>query len=246
MMPAHVVKIAENTWIEAGIFPSHIGFESAISKDNPTYSRSLVAELSPYYEAGVKATTTFKNFSFQALILNGWQNIRENNTDKAFGTQLQYAPVEKTVLNWSTFYGNEQPRDSASKPRIFNNVYIQFPIAEVSLTAGADIGFQKNPGNSYDSWWGAVFIARMLFLKDFAIAGRAEYFSDPQGIVASTGTINNFQVFSASVNIDYAVRENILARLEGRIFNSKDKIYRSRNSNSASDRFIAASMTITF
>ena len=40
--------------VDAGIFPSHIGFESAISKDNWTLSRSLLAENSPYYETGLK------------------------------------------------------------------------------------------------------------------------------------------------------------------------------------------------
>lgn len=38
-----------NLWIDAGIFGSHIGFESAISKDNWTLTRSLHAENSPYY-----------------------------------------------------------------------------------------------------------------------------------------------------------------------------------------------------
>jgi hypothetical protein len=42
----------QKAWLDAGIFTSHIGFESAISKDNWTLTRSLMAENSPYYEAG--------------------------------------------------------------------------------------------------------------------------------------------------------------------------------------------------
>ena len=45
-----------NLWIDAGIFGSHIGFESAISKDNWTLTRSLLAENSPYYLTGTKLT----------------------------------------------------------------------------------------------------------------------------------------------------------------------------------------------
>jgi hypothetical protein len=33
-----------NLWIDAGVFASHIGFESAISTDNLTMTRSLLAE----------------------------------------------------------------------------------------------------------------------------------------------------------------------------------------------------------
>jgi hypothetical protein len=38
------------------VFFSPVGMESWMSRDNPTYTRSLVADYSPYYSAGVKAT----------------------------------------------------------------------------------------------------------------------------------------------------------------------------------------------
>ena len=50
------VRIARAAWVDAGIFFSHMGMESWISRDNPTYTRSLVAEYSPYYQSGVKFT----------------------------------------------------------------------------------------------------------------------------------------------------------------------------------------------
>lgn len=42
--------------LEAGVYPSHIGFEGFFSKDNWNYTRSWLGELSPYYQTGVKAT----------------------------------------------------------------------------------------------------------------------------------------------------------------------------------------------
>ncbi len=45
-----------NLWLDAGVLPSHIGFESAISMDNMTLSRSLSAENSPYFLTGAKLT----------------------------------------------------------------------------------------------------------------------------------------------------------------------------------------------
>ena len=55
----------QNIWLDAGIMPSHLGFESAISADCWTLTRSLVAESSPYYETGVKLNYTNKSFSFK-------------------------------------------------------------------------------------------------------------------------------------------------------------------------------------
>ena len=43
-------------WADAGIFGSHLGFESAVSSDNWTLTRSLVAESSPFFLSGAKLT----------------------------------------------------------------------------------------------------------------------------------------------------------------------------------------------
>jgi len=42
-------QVAQNLWVDAGIFYSNAGLEGWVSKDNPTYTRSLVADYSPYY-----------------------------------------------------------------------------------------------------------------------------------------------------------------------------------------------------
>src|SRR5688572_22521239 len=46
----------KNIWFDIGILPSHIGFETAISKDCWTLTRSMVADNSPYFESGAKLT----------------------------------------------------------------------------------------------------------------------------------------------------------------------------------------------
>src|SRR4030095_7264251 len=45
-----------NLWLDGGIFASHIGCESAVSKDSWVLTRSILADNSPYYESGVKLT----------------------------------------------------------------------------------------------------------------------------------------------------------------------------------------------
>ena len=100
-------------WLDAGVFSSHIGFESAVGKDNWTLTRSLAAENTPYYETGAKISYTSKNdvWFVSALVLNGWQHIRrvEGNSSPSFGTQVTYKPSAKVTLNWSTFIGNNKP-----------------------------------------------------------------------------------------------------------------------------------------
>jgi len=60
-----------------GIFPSHISFESVVSVDNYTLSRSLSAENSACFLTDAKLTyNPMENFEVRALALNGWQRIQ--------------------------------------------------------------------------------------------------------------------------------------------------------------------------
>lgn len=233
------VKISKksNLWVDAGIMPSHIGFESAIGKDTWNLTRSILAENSPYYESGVKLsyTSTNEKWCLAGLVLNGWQRIQRvpGNQTPAFGTQLTYKPNTNVTLNWSTYVGNEQP-DSTSKWRYFNNFYGQFQLNEkLGLIAGFDFGFEQkaNKSSEYNRWLTPILVARFAATDKFRIAARAEYYQDKNGVIIVTGTPNGFQTFGYSLNFDYAIIDNFLWRVEGRVFDSKDKIFADKNQN---------------
>ncbi len=38
------LKLTDNVWLDAGVMPSHIGFESAVGLDNWTLTRSILAD----------------------------------------------------------------------------------------------------------------------------------------------------------------------------------------------------------
>jgi hypothetical protein len=241
-------RLADNVWVDLGIFPSHIGLEGIVSKDNWTYSRSLLADYSPYYESGVSITATLsEKVTLRGLILNGWQNIAETNDDKAAGTQVQYKPSGSVLFNWSTFVGNEQPDTSASRLRLFNDMYATLTLSERwSLGLVFDFGFQKGAaGGTYDSWHAASLMARCAINESWAIAGRAEYYFDKEGVIVPTGTPGNFQTVAASINVDYAPIPNLLWRAEARVFNSKDPVYPTRSGAAKADGFLVLSAAVS-
>jgi len=51
-------QISRTLWVDGGVFFAHTGFEGWITRDNLAYTRSLIADFSPYYEAGAKLTWT--------------------------------------------------------------------------------------------------------------------------------------------------------------------------------------------
>lgn len=248
------IKISKknNLWIDAGVMPSHIGFESAIGKDNWTLTRSLLAENSPYYEAGVKIGYTTKNEKIYAaaMYLNGWQRIQKvpGNQTPAFGTQLTIKPSSKVTLNWSTYLGNEQP-DSTKQWRYFNNVYGIFQFTDsFGLTAGFDIGTQqKSKGSSrYNTWYTPILIARYSPNDKIRLAARGEYYADKNGVIISTGTPNGFKTFGYSANFDYLPAQNVMFRLEARAFKSKDGIFTKNEMADSQNFFVTTSVAISF
>lgn len=248
------VKVSknQNLWIDAGIMPSHIGFESAIGKDCANVTRSILADNSPYYEAGVKLGYTSKNekWYLAMMYLNGWQRIQriDGNQTPAFGTQVTYKATAKALLNWSTYIGNEQP-DSIRKWRYFNNFYGQFKVSEkVNLTAGFDIGLQQSFANedNYDVWYSPVLIAHYKPTAKMQFAARAEYYQDKNGIIIATGTENGFKTYGFSANFDYLPADNVMFRIEARTLNSKDDIFLKNNDPTNSNLFITTALAISF
>jgi hypothetical protein len=240
-----------NLWIDAGVFASHIGFESAISADNWTMTRSILAENSPYFLSGIKLThNPNEKWEIAGLILNGWQRIQrlKGNSMPSFGTQINYSPNEKVTFNWSTFIGTDDP-DTTRRMRYFNNFYGQFQISDMfGLIAGFDIGAQQRVKSSsvYDHWFSPVLIAQYSLNKTWKTAFRVEYYQDETGVIIPTGTQNGFKTTGFSLNLDYAPTQNILCRLEGRWLNSKDRIFETRTSFTENNFIIATSISIRF
>ncbi|HUM46778.1 MAG TPA: porin [Chitinophagales bacterium] len=242
----------KNLWLDAGILPSHIGFESAIGKDCGTLTRSITAENTPFYESGIKLGYTADNSKWYlaALVMNGWQRIGrvEGNNTPAFGAQITFTPGTKVTLNYSTFIGNDKP-DSLKQVRYYHNFYgVLHPTEKFGITAGFDIGMeQKSKGSSdYNYLLSPVLILRYQLAEKAAIAARGEFYSDNNGIIIYTGTENGFQAQSYSANFDYTPFRNVLWRIEVRALNSKDDIFTKDGESRNTDTFATTSLSITF
>jgi len=240
-----------NIWLDAGIFASHIGFESAISMDNWTLTRSLLAENSPYYLSGAKLTyKPDSQWEFAALACNGWQHIQKisNNSLPSFGTQIKYTPSDKVTLNWSTFLGTDFP-DDLRKMRYFNNFYGQFQINKyLGLIAGFDLGSQQQKANEppFDQWFSPVIIIKYTMTDKWAGAVRAEYYQDKTGIIVPTNTENGFNTSGLSLNLDYSPSNNILCRFEGRWLKSQDQIFQQGDNLTENNFSLVTSIAMKF
>ncbi|GAB3895970.1 porin [Spirosoma agri] len=254
------VKLSKtrDLWLDAGIFTSHIGFESAISKDCWTLTRSLLAENSPYYLSGAKLTYNTSNGKWTLLgsVVNGWQRIAKlpGYTGPAISTQVQYKPSANVVLNWSTFLGSDRP-DSLKQSRFFNNFYaILNPNGTISTILGFDIGSDRKPigsdgqrvGSGRYVWYSPVAIVRYSVSDAVKLAGRVEYYDDKNGVIIATGTANGFKTWGYSLNADYFILPTAVFRIEGKVYSSQDAIFETSTNPSRTNTSLTTSLAISF
>lgn len=228
------LKLNNNLWLDAGVMPSHIGFESAIGIDNWTVTRSILADNSPYFETGLRLSYTSDDGKWYAsgLILNGWQRIQrpDGNTTPSIGHQLTYKPNAKITLNSSSFIGNDQS-DKNKRMRYFHHFYGQYQLNNRwGLITGFDIGAEQETRNSsrYNIWFTPIMIAKYTYSDKLSLTARAEYYQDRDEVIVTTDTPNGFSTFSYSANLDYRLSKNFSIRAELRKFHSKDMIFREK------------------
>jgi hypothetical protein len=221
-------RFFKKNWVDAGVFPSYIGFESNIGSENLTSSRSILAENSPYYLCGIRVVNPISNkVALSEYVLSGWQRIApiSGNSIPSFGWQLQYQISNSSLLNWSTFVGSDYP-DSNRRMRYFNNFYWQTEIGKIKLIAGLDLGAEQERRKcaSYKKWYAPVLIFQMPVNKYCNAAFRLEKYSDPFGVIISNG---GGDINSISCNFDFSRVRNLIIRSELRTFYSKNGIYSS-------------------
>ncbi|MBL0042899.1 MAG: porin [Flavobacteriales bacterium] len=248
---AHVgMKLSrtKDLWLDAGIFSSHIGLESAIGIDNWTLTRSIVAENSPYYLSGAKLTWKPNDrLELAGLFLNGWQRIRRVQNDiPCFGTQVLWTMKKNMKLDWSTFLGSDTP-DSLGLFRVFNNIWWSCEGPKWGLQLGADAGVEESPlSDEWDSWAGALAIVRRKWNDQWSGVFRAEYYTDPRQVIVPTGTEHGLTTIGYSLGVDLKVMEDAFIRLEGRTFHGVDDIYESVHGPVQDNTSITVSMAARF
>lgn len=209
----------QKVWLDAGVLPSHIGFESAISKDNLTLSRSIIAENSPYFETGLKlGWEKSESWYFAFLYLNGWQRIQAipGKNNPSFGTQATFRPNSNLMLNWSTFLGTDKPLEAGTS-LYFSNMYGDFSLSERwKIIAGIDVGKRTQVDLSDRNWWGLALLTQYRFSENLAAALRYEYYHDPFLARADSGRNLGVEAGGASFNLDRKFGAWSLFRLEAR------------------------------
>lgn len=141
--------------IEVGIFPSYFGAEIVLNKENLHATRAYIADFTPDYEAGFRLHYKANDYhTLTAMVLNGWQVIRETNTSKVFAFAWTLNKPDKIVGNWNVYFGDEQPLNvNYTLFRHYHNIYYRIWLSKkLMILPVLDVMIERKPPTVEEGW----------------------------------------------------------------------------------------------
>jgi Putative beta-barrel porin-2, OmpL-like. bbp2 len=240
-------RVARTLWVDGGIFFSNIGEEGWISRDNPTYTRSLVADYSPYYSSGVRALwQATPTLALRLDVVNGWQNISETNQDKGVGVRADWTVAPGAALTYYDYVGNE----IGGRLRTLNGVGANVAFAgRWKFVGEADLGTQQRADDAGTShWYGVTAILRAELTPKVGTSLRVERYDDRDQVILATGdAARPFRGNGASVGVDVQPEPGLVWRTELRGFANRTAVFPNRaRDTSRTNGLAVTSLALTF
>ena len=110
MYAEYIAPIGNGLKIQFGKINTLIGYEVINAWENPNFSRTMMFGLSQAFtETGVRFTYPFNSVVTASVgLVNGWDNVEDNNRGKTVTWLLAVTPHEKFGANFFGSYGSEQ------------------------------------------------------------------------------------------------------------------------------------------
>jgi hypothetical protein len=201
--------------LDFGKFVTSAGAEVIESHTNWNYSRSLLfAWAIPYYHFGLRMTAPIGHFTGGVQVVNGWNNVEDNNSGKTLGFVGNITGKKATWFN--NYYTG--PENSGTN-RGFRNLYDTTLLLTPADKFNAYINFDYGSNKSFDgktestaAWYGIALAAKFQPSSKVALTPRFEWFKDRDGF--STGTAQEVKEFT--ITYEYKWVEGLLGRIEYR------------------------------
>jgi len=197
-----------------GEFVTSAGAEVIETKDNWNYSRSLLfAWAIPYYHFGLRLTEPVGKFTAGFQLVNGWNNIEDNNSGKTIGLVGNYTE-KKWAWNNNYYAGPENNNTNQGWRNLYDTTLLLTPSDKFNAYVNYDYLHNQFPGKNAAAAHlsGIAFAARGQVNDLFAVAARLEWMNDADGF--STGVTQKVKEFTLTGEMK--LKEGLLTRLEYR------------------------------
>jgi len=200
-------KAAKGFEADFGRFVTSAGAEVIEAKDNWNYSRSLLFSWAiPYTHFGLRTSMPVsKTETIGLQVVNGWNVLTKNNGWATVGLTSAYV---KTKYTWdlNVYTGPENALPGHGYRNLVDTTVLLTPNAKFNAYINYDWGQNRDSvagtgiyatgDHKINDWQGIAFAAHQQINTATAIAGRYEYFTDPNGF--QTGTAQHLNEFTGT------------------------------------------------
>ena len=211
---SYLAPVGSGLQVDVGKFVTPMGAEVIESKDNWNYSRGLLFTYAiPLYHFGVRAKYVFNpKYNLTGFVLNGWNNIVDNNSGKTYGFSFNSSPTKTFTYTVNYLAGPEEsngafgPTTNVGDAAVgVNGTWRQTWDAIATYTPNSKWAFMANFDygrgdrvaitNSETTpltltapvkWWGGAGYVKYSPDANDYFAVRYEYFNDPDGFTATS------------------------------------------------------------
>ena len=229
---SYLAPVGSGLQIDAGKFVTPMGAEVIPTKDNYNYTRGLLFDYAiPLYHYGVRAKYAFSpKVSLTGFVLNGWNNVLDNNSGKTGAFSLALTPTKKLSITQNYMFGPEQNQPFAGGVITADSHWRQLSDTVVAYSATKKLTLQTNFDYGHDTldttkapvyWAGVANYLRYAANSKYAFTVRHEYYNDHDGY--TTGVAQHMQEVTGT--FERKIAGHIISRLEYRHDMSNQPIF---------------------
>lgn len=244
---SYLAPAGKGLQIDVGKFVTPHGAEVIETRGNWNYSRGLLFSYAiPYFHYGARARYSFnEKYSLSGFLVNGWNNVVDNNSAKTVGVSVAWSPDHAVSLTQNYMAGPEQSDNSSNWRQLSDTVLSYALTRQLSLMANFDYGRgDRMPGTADPVFWtGAAGYLRYAFSQGYAVAVRYEHYDDHDGF--TTGTRQHLNECTST--FERALGTHLLGRIEFRHDHS-DRPTMTRDTGTATrhQNTVTAGMVFSF
>lgn len=215
-------KATEKLSFTMGQFGTHIGYEVIDAPLNYNYSLSNLFNNGPFYHVGIKANLAISDkFGLMAGVVNGIDNMYDNNKAKAVIAQAFISPAEgwNVYVNWIGSDESSTRKDSTGYFSLIDLTTTYQVTEKLFVGLNAAYGSQKGDYQGITpyytkalNWGGVALYSNVKFSDIVGVGVRAEYFDNTSGVrflrntLADTGT----DVYSFTFTPNFTLADGML------------------------------------
>jgi len=182
---SYLAPLGNGLTITAGLFNSLMGYESLYAKDNANYTRSWIADNTPYMMFGVNAAYPVNDrLTVTTFVINRYYHLAYTVAQPSYGGKWSYALTPRLTAMQTVYWGPDQTDASLEFWRLYGNHILEWKGDEVTVAASYDAGTENiadQPGSPRAFVMGGNVMVKWHVAGPWSVALRPEFYWDRNG-----------------------------------------------------------------